>query len=171
MKSNKGFSTIAAGLAMTAASFIGALAVSSMTPAMRARQLDNSAQDVASLLQRARIASVERNAPVACRLEVDGSRTTLTIDWNLNGPKVHPEGERLVLPRGVLLMQAGVLQKPGVIAIFNPRGGARIGSVTFGSGVPAVLSMSRRGGTTTELREIAMSPTGEFEVAGGSPKS
>src|SRR5271155_5824306 len=101
-KSTKGFSTIAAGIAMTVALFAGALAVPYMSPAMRARQLDNSAQDVASFFQQARSQSVERNAPVACHVEMDGSRTVLTLDWNFNGMKAHPAGEQLVLPRGLV---------------------------------------------------------------------
>jgi Tfp pilus assembly protein FimT len=170
-KSTKGFGTIAVGISMTVASFLAALAVPYMSPTLRARQLDNSAQEVASFLQQARSSSVERNAPVACRVEMDGSRTVLSLDWNLKGATTHPAGDRLVLPRGLVLTQAGILQKSGAIAIFNPRGGAMLGSVRFGSGSPAVLSLSQRGGPATEVRGIGMTGAGNFEVTGASPKA
>jgi len=167
----KGFSTIAAGVAVTVASFFVAVAAPQVSPTLRARQLDHSAQEVASFLQQARSLSVERNAPVACRVEMDGSHTVLTMDWNLNGSKTRPAGKRLELPRGLVLMQAGVLQKSGTLAIFNPRGGIMIGSVRFGSGTPIVLSLSQRGGSTTELREIGLTGTGDFAVAPITPKA
>jgi Tfp pilus assembly protein FimT len=167
----KGFSTIAAGVAVTVASFFVAVAVPQMSPTLRARQLDNSAQEVAGFLQQARTLSVERKAPVACRVEMDGSHTVLTLDWNFNGSKMLRAGQRLELPRGMVLMQAGVLQKSGTLAVFNPRGGVMIGSDRFGSEAPAVLSLSRRGGPTTELREIALTGGGDFKVAPTTPKA
>jgi hypothetical protein len=164
----KGFSTIAAGLSMTAATFLAALAVPYVSPAGRARQLDSSAQEVAGFLQKARLQSVLRDASVACRLEIEGSHTVLLLDWNLDGSKTRLDGERLVLDRGLVLMQAGILQKPGTIAVFNPRGGAIFGGVRFGSGEPAVLSLSQRGRPTTEVRDIAMNAAGNFEMMGTS---
>jgi hypothetical protein len=132
--------------------------------------MDSSAQEVAGLLQKARVQSVLRGAPVVCRLEIEGSHTVLSLDWNLSSVKTHPAGERLVLDRGLVLMQAGILQKAGTIAVFNPRGGALIGAVRIGSGAPAVLSLSRRGGPTTEVRDIAMNGAGDFEVTGTSSR-
>jgi hypothetical protein len=155
---------------MTAATFLAALAVPYGSSAARTRQLDSSAQEVVGFLQKARLQSVLRNAPVACRLEIEGSHTVLSLDWNLNGSKTRPDGERLVLDRGLVLMQAGILQTPGMIAVFNPRGGAIFGAVRFGSGEPAVLSLSQRGGPTTEVRDIAMNATGDFEMTGTNPR-
>jgi Tfp pilus assembly protein FimT len=166
----KGFSTAAAGISMTIASLcLAAFAVPHESPAQRARQLDSSAQEIANFLQKARSQAVWRNAPVACRIEMDGSHTVLWLDWSLNGPKTGAHAERLVLDRGMVLMQAGILQRAGTLAVFNPRGGVMSGAVRLGFGEPVVLSLWQRGGPTTGVRDIAMTGSGDFEVAGISP--
>src|SRR5579871_1133524 len=110
--SNKKIATIAAGIAMAAGSSLVTLAILNMSPALRARELDNSAQAVAHFLQQAEIKSVGRNRPVACKIEKDGRHMVLQLDWNMNGPKLHPDGDRLELPRGIVLMQKVSCRSP-----------------------------------------------------------
>ncbi len=158
-------SMIVAGTTITVALYLAALAAPYISPTLRAHQLDNSAQEVVNFLEQARTQSVVRNAPAVCRVEIDGSRTILTLDWNFNGTKSVAPGDQLVLHRGVVLMQNGVPQKSGVLASFNPRGGAVYGSAEARSG--KLLSLAHRGGAGSELREIDVTAGGDFEVNRG----
>jgi Tfp pilus assembly protein FimT len=166
----KGYVVIVAGIAMIIGSTaLTTLALPMMFPGMRVRQFDNSAQETASFLEQARAESMLRNAPVICRLRTDGTKAVLELDWNLGGAKVHPDGRRLALPRGMVVSQSGPLQTSGTIAIFNPRGGVAMGSGKSGSArsgaVLAALDLSWPGTLPNDQRQISMVDGGTFEVA------
>ena len=160
-------SLIAAGIAAAVAGYLLALfALPVLFPGIAARQLDSSSQDVARFLQQARIASIERNAPVACRIDKHGGRMVLSLDWNMNGSRVHPAGLTLALPYGVVVAQRGETQPSGVIAVFNPRGGLTVASSFPARGKPLLLYVSRPGRQNLELRAVGMTRTGEFQAFG-----
>jgi hypothetical protein len=154
---------ITAGIAAVAAGyFLAILALPILFPRLLTREMDRSSQDVARFLQKARSQSIERNAPVAFRVEKRGSRTVLWLDWNITGRKVLLKGDALELPRGLVVSQDGEAQTSGVIAVFNPRGGFRLGYNSSASSKPLVLSVSRPGRPIDGLREVSMTGTGDF---------
>ena len=161
---------VIAGLAALAAGyFLTSLALPMLFPGMVAGQLDRSTQDVATFLQQARIQSIERNAPVECRIEQRGRRTVLWLDWNLleespTNRRIHPPGVRLELPSGFVLSQDGEPRTSGVIAIFNPRGGFTVGSDRSASPEQLTLYLSLRGGPVNHLHEVGLTPAGEFQA-------
>jgi hypothetical protein len=142
---------------MSFGSVLAFFALPALSPAARARQMDQSVQDVATFLQDARLESVRRNAPVICRAETRGHHTVLTLDWNLTRQGPHPGGQSLTLPRGVVVLP-DELRQSGIIAVFNPRGGYRFGP----QGSPAVL-LWRTGTPNNDRREIEMT-SGDLKV-------
>ena len=131
------FGRLAAWGALVVGSALVVLAVPLLSPSLRARQLDDSAQDVAGFLQQARYESIQRGAPLACEAGIQGYRTVLTLDWNLNGGHTHSKGSRLVLPWGLILLQEGALRKSGTVASFNLRDGFTFRSARPGPEEPA----------------------------------
>jgi Tfp pilus assembly protein FimT len=162
---NKGISTIAAGI-VAVGSVLTVLAVHIVAPDVR--QLDRSARDVASFLQEARTESIQRNAPVACRVQMEGDHILLSLDWNLDGKHLQPDGKRLVLPRGVVLLP-DELRQFGTVALFNPRGGFTFGSAMLGAERLTVLYLSLPDAPTHDRREISMTGAGNLQVTSGPP--
>jgi hypothetical protein len=165
---DRGFSTIVAGLAIAAGS-VALFAVPNVVSGLHTFQLDHSAQEVASFLQQARTDSVQRDAPVVCRVHTEFGRTVLSLDWDLMGRQVHLQGSRLALPWGVGLLQDGQLQRSGTIAIFNPRGGFTFGAASTRSVArpEGLIAVSLKGpGNTGMVRDIAITGIGDFKVMG-----
>ncbi len=158
----RGLSTIVVGI-MVIGCVLTFLAV---TPGVR--QLDRSAHDVASFLQEARTAAIQRNVPVTCRVHMEGKHTVLSMDWNLNGEQVRPDGNRLVLPRGVVLLP-DELQQAGTAVVFNPRGGFTFGSATDGAQRLTGLYLSLPGTSTHNRRAISITGAGELQVTSAPP--
>jgi type II secretory pathway pseudopilin PulG len=163
------FGTLAAWSALAVVSLLAVLAVPMLSPSLRARQLDDSAQDLAGFLQQARNQSIQRGAPVACGIGIQGYRTVLTLDWNLNGRRTQPQGSRLVLPWGLVLLQEGAPRQSGTVAAFNPRGGFTFRSARPGPVEPAVLSLSQSNFSTNSRREISMTSGGLFKITSVAP--
>jgi Tfp pilus assembly protein FimT len=158
------FGALAAWSAIVIGAILTALAVPILSPSLRARQLDDSSQALAGFLQQARFQSIQRGRPVACSIGVQGYRTVLTLDWNLNGGRTQPKGNHFVLPWGLVLLQGGALRKSGTVAFFNPRGGFAFSSARPDEAAPVELSLSQSGFSTSDLREITMTSGGRFKV-------
>jgi Tfp pilus assembly protein FimT len=176
----RGYLVIGAGIAMMIGSAVlSFFALPIVVTGLRARQFDQSAQETASFLEQARAESILRNAPVACRLETHGTKAVLVLDWNLGSTKVHPEGRRLELPRGVVVSRAGQPQSDGTVAIFNPRGGVMLGSQpksgksgSARSGVvTAALDLSWPDALPNDLRKISMVGSGDFQVGSSAAEN
>jgi Tfp pilus assembly protein FimT len=156
--------TLAAGVAAAVAGyFLAIFALPILFPRILTRQLDQSSRQVADFLQRARTESIERGAPVACRVEKHGSRTVLWLDWDITGRRVHLKGDTLELSRGLVLSQDGKPQGSGVIAYFNPRGGFQAGN-TPTSVEPLVLSVSRPSRPVDGFRTVSLGRSGVFQA-------